>query len=621
MNQEDIDEVWALPVCCNIKNSIIESFKLSDKYKDRIFNISYKDDITLKFSDIVDSNEFNLKLFDNKIDFEGQIPLVLYSDNLDFLLEAESSIVFELKAIEQSDVYFDSRFKELGECKSYKSYYEFSSYLNYSSDVLLVRVYFKDDSLIIDADLDNIPFIKQIISDNFCIAKDRIIINPINNDCVNFLFPVCFNAVLQGIIIAKKLGRKVNIIYYKRHFLMAESLSLKFSVANYLSEANRIDKIILEIEINRPLNFLYKFYFDYLRNVFSNLFFDVYIHINFISAKSNAIFFFDNHFLFEMAIYNVVYSNFYNLAVNLSIEPLSYLLSYVKSECNVFLRLFKEIDLKNFIMRKSSSISLNNKYNVFDVRRKGVGFAFLNLDPNLDFVSLSRNQTVSMSLHKDKLDIFVPYKLIDVNLKNYLRNSLARTFSLSYDNVNFIVSDAFRDNVELHSTLVKESYVIEREVLAIKDGLLMMLGEDFNGEYPVVIGQDFVVDIDKKFNVACSLEIDIEINSFDVTFSNVNFFVENGKFDKLRINNKRVFSIFSLAVDYILGNITYDIVNSVELEFIEDGEFVFSFRILFIVSVSAIKTALIQAFDLNICKTPIDVKEILNSWSVRIDTN
>ncbi|AHH14055.1 Hypothetical protein BHW_0059700 [Borrelia hermsii MTW] len=621
MKLENMDEVWALPVCCNINNSIIEDFKLSDKYKDQVFYISYKDDIILKFIDIVDSNEFDLKLFDNKIDFEGQIPVVLYSESLDSLLGAEESIDFELKDIEQNDVYFDSRVKESGEFKIHNSYYEFSDYLNYCSDILLVRVCFKGDSLIIDADLDNIALVKQIISNNFCIAKDKIIINPINNDCLNVLFPVSFNAVLQGIIIAKKLGQKVNVIYYKRHFLMAQSLSLKFSAVNYLSVENRLAKIMLDLEIDRPLNFLYKFYFDCLKHIFSNLFFDVCIHINFISTKSNAIFFYDNYFFFENSVYNFIYSNFYNLAVSLSIEPLSYLLSYVKSEYNIFLKLFKEMDLKNSIMRKSSSISLNNEYNIFDIRRKGIGFAFLNLGPNLDSAFLSGNQTVSMSLHKDKLDVSIPYRVIDVNLMNYLRNTLARTFSLSYDNVNFIVSDAFRDDVEPYSALIKESYIIEREVLAVKDELVMIIGEDFKGEYPVVVDQNFVVGIGKRFNVACSLEIDVGISSFNVIFSNVNFFVENGKFDKLRINNKRAFSIFSLAVDYVFGNITYDIVDSVELEFIEDGEFVFSFRVLFVASVSAIRTALIQAFDFNICKTPIDLKDILNSWSVRIDTN
>ncbi|WP_330730074.1 hypothetical protein [Borrelia turicatae] len=621
MKLKNMEEVWALPVCCNIKNSIIEDFKILDKYKDQVFNISYKDDITLKVIDAVDSNEFDLKLFDNKINFEGQIPLVLYSDSLDSLVEAEASVVFELKVIEQNGVYFDSGLKELGEFKIYNSYYEFSDCLNYCSDVILVKVCFKDDSLVIDADLDNIALVKQIISDNFCIAKDKIIINPINNNCVNVLFSVSFNAVLQGIIIAKKLGLKVNVLYYKRHFLMAQSLNLKFSAVNYLSSENKLDKIMLDLEINRPLHFLYKFYFDYLRHIFDNLFFDVCIHFNFISTTSNAVFFYDNYFLFGIAVYNFIYSNFYNLAVSLSIEPLSYLLSYVKSEYNVFFKLFKEMDLKNSIMRKSSAISLKNEYNIFDVRRKGIGFAFLNLDPYRDSALLGGNQTVSMSLHKDKLDVFIPYKIMDINLMNYLRNTLARTFSLSYSNVNFIVSDVFIDDVGLYSTLIKESYIIEREVLAIKDVLVMMIGENFKGEYPVVAGQDFVMDIDKKFNVACSLEIDIEIYSFNIVFSNVNFFVENGKFDKLRINNKRIFSIFSLAVDYVFGNITYDIVDSVDLEFIEDGEFVFSFRILFIASVCAIKTALIQAFDFNICKTPIDLKDILDNWSIRIDTN
>ncbi|ATQ15186.1 hypothetical protein BmHG_00567 [Borrelia miyamotoi] len=619
MKIENMDEVFALPVCCNIKNSVISDFKLSDKYKDQVSAISYKDDIILKFIDVVDSSEFNLKLFDNKIDFEGQVPLILYSDSLDSLLDAEASVIFELKAIEHSDVSFNSKLKEMDEFEIHNSCYEFSEYLNYCNDILLVRVCFENDSLIIDADLDNIALVKQIISNNFCIGKDKIIINPINNDCVNILFSISFNAVLQGIIIAKRIGKKVNVLYYKRHFLMAQSLSLKFSVINCLSAKNRIAKIIVDLEINRPLNFLYKFYFDYLKHIFSNLFFDVCIHINFMETKSNSVFFYDNHFLFGISVYNFIYSNFYNIAVSLSIEPLSYLLSYVKKEYNVFLKLFKEIDLKNSIMRKSSAISLNKEYNIFDVRRKGIGFSFLSLDSAF----LGINQTVSISLHKDKLEVFIPYKGIDVNLINYLRNNLARTFNLSYNNVNFIVSDIIKNDVKLYyGTLIKESYVIEREVIAIKDNLAMIIGkEDFHGEYPIIVGQNFVVDMEHRINVACSLEIDIEINSFNITFSNVNFFIEDGKFDKLRVNNKRVFSIFSLAVDYVFGSITYDIVDSVALEFIEDGEFVFSFRALFIASISAIRTALIQAFDFNVCKTPIDLNDILNSWSVRIDTN
>ncbi|BCR21974.1 hypothetical protein [Borrelia sp. HM] len=624
MKIENMDEVFALPVCCNIKNAVIDDFKLLDEYKDRVFNISYKDNISLKLIDIVDFNEFNLKLFDNKIDFEGQIPLILYSDRLDSLLEAEESIVFKLKAIEDEEHNVASNFKskenkENDEFKIHHSLYEFSEYLNYCNDVLLVRVCFQNDILIIDADLDNIKLVKQIISNNFYIGMDKIIINPINNDCVNILFSISFNAVLQGIIIAKKLGQKrVNVLYYKRHFLMAQSLSLKFSVFNYLSTENRIAKIIVDIEINRPLNFLYKFYFDYLKYIFSNLFFDLYIHVNFTETKSNTVFFYDNHFLFGGSVYNFIYSNFYNLAVSFSLEPLSYLLSYVKKEYSVFVKLFKEMDLKNSIMRKSSSMSLNRKYSLFDVRRKGIGFSLL----SLDYAFLGVEQTVSMSLYKDKLDIFIPYKVIDVNLINYLKNILARAFNLSYKSVNFIVSDIFRNDVELYSTLIKESYFIEKEVIAIKDNLAMVIGkENFNGEYPVVVSQNFAIDMNKKVNVACSLEIDIEINSFNITFSNVNFFVENGKFDKLRINNKRVFSIFSVAVAYVFGNITYDIVDSVELEFIEDGEFIFSFRAVFIASVCAIRTALIQAFDFNICKTPINLNDILNSWSVRIDTN
>ncbi|MBW6187505.1 hypothetical protein KZ870_40605, partial [Pseudomonas aeruginosa] len=159
---------------------------------------------------------------------------------------------------------------------------------------------------------------------------------------------------------------------------------------------------------------------------------------------------------------------------------------------------------------------------------------------SLDSAFLGINQTVSISLHKDKLEVFIPYKGIDVNLINYLRNNLARTFNLSYNNVNFIVSDIIKNDVKLYyGTLIKESYVIEREVIAIKDNLAMIIGkEDFHGEYPIIVGQNFVVDMEHRINVAGSLEIDIEINSFNITFSNVNFFIEDGKFDKIRVNNK-----------------------------------------------------------------------------------
>ncbi|WP_024653484.1 hypothetical protein [Borrelia persica] len=622
MQLENMDEVWVLPVCYNIKNSVIEDFELPDEYKDQVFNISYKDNITFEFIDIVDCHKFNLKLFDNKIDFEGQIPLVLYSNNLELLLKAELDVIFNSKPIEQSDIYCDSSLKESGEFKVYNSCYEFSGHLNYCSDFILVKVLFSDDNLIIDADLDNIALVKQIISNNFCIAKDKIIINPINNNCVSILFPVVFNAVLQGIVLSKKLGIKVNVIYYKRHFLMAESLNLEFSVVNCLSTENRLNKIMLDLKINRPLNFLYKFYLHYFNKIFSNLFFDVLIHINFVSTNSNAVFFCDNHFLFGISIYSFIYSNFYNLAVSLSLEPLSYLLSHVKSEYDVFFKLVRAMDLKNFIMRKSSSISLNNEYGILDIKRKGIGFAFLSLDSNIDFACLDgSNLTVSMNLYKDKLDVLIPYRIIDVNLMNYLRNVLAKTFNLPYIDVNFVVNHSFEGDVEFPVALFKESYLIERAVLSMKEELALMFDGDVKREYPVMVSQDFVVDIDKKFHVACSLEVDIVIHSFNIVFSNVNFFVENGKFDKLKINNKRAFSIFNLAVDYVFGNITYDIVDSVGLEFIEDGEFVFSFKVLFIASVSAIQTSLIQAFDFNICRMPIELKSILNNWSVRIDTN
>ncbi|AWG42920.1 hypothetical protein CR532_02900 [Candidatus Borreliella tachyglossi] len=617
MNLENMDEIWALPVCCNIKNSIIEDFRLSDKYKEQIFSISYKDNIVLKFSDVVDSSEFNLRLFDNKIDFEGQIPLVLYAENLESLLEAEESIVFEFKTIDRNDNYSDLGLKGVDKFKLYNSYYEFSDYVNYYKDAFLVRVCFKDDSLIIDADLDNISLLNQIISDNFCISRDKIIVNPWGSGCINALFPIVFNAVLQGIIIANKLKRRVNIVYYKRHFLMSKALSLKFSAVNCLSTENRLSKIMLDLEINRPLNFLYKFYLDYLKQIFDNLFFDLYVHINFVETRSDAVFFYNNHLLFETSIYNFIYSNFYNIAVSLSVEPLSYLLNHIKNEYNIFLKIFERINLKNSIMRKSSSISLNNKYSIFDARRKGVGFAFLNLDSTF----LGSKQTVFMSLHKDKLDIFIPYSMIDANLMNYLRNTLARTFRISYNSVNFIVSDVFRDNIGIYDILIKESYFIEREVLALKDNLFSIIGEDFKGEYPVVVNQGFISNMDNRFSLACSLEIDVEIHSFNVTFSNVSFFVEQGKLVKLRLNNKRACSVFSLAVDYVFGNINYDIADSLGLDFIEDGEFVFSFRGLFIASVSAIRTALIQVFDFNLGSTPIDREDTLNSWSVRIDTN
>ena len=69
------------------------------------------------------------------------------------------------------------------------------------------------------------------------------------------------------------------------------------------------------------------------------------------------------------------------------------------------------------------------------------------------------------------------------------------------------------------------------------------------------------------------------------------------------------------------GKINYGIADSLTFEFIEDGENFFSFRTLFIASVSAIRTALIQAFDFNLSKIPIELEDVLNSWSVRIDTN
>ncbi|QMU99320.1 hypothetical protein F0310_02735 [Borrelia sp. A-FGy1] len=616
MNLENMDEIWGLPVCCNSRNSIIENFTLSDKYKDQVYSISYKDNIVLKFDDIVDSDDFNLKLFDNKIDFEGQIPLVLYSSDLDSLLEAEENISFKLKKIEQNENYSESILKEFDKLEENSSYYEFSDYVNYCNEFLLVRVSFKDNSLIIDADVDKIVLLKKIISENFYISADNIIINAFNDYCIASLFPISFNAVLQGVVLATRLKRRVNIVYYKRHFLISEDLKLKFSAVNCLSVENKLSKIILDVEINRPLNFLYKFYFKYLKHIFNNLFFDLNVHINFIELKSDVVFFYDNHFLFETSVYNFIYSNFYNLAVNFSIDPISYLLVHIKEEYDVFLKFFEQIDCKNSIMRKSSSISLNNTYGILDTKRKGIGFSFLDLDS----IFFGSRKVISMSLHKNKLDVFIPYKILDYNLMNYLKNTLSRDFDLSYDSVCFFVSDAFTDNIG-YGEFIKESYFIEMAILTVKDNLSLMIGGSFKGEYPVMIEQDFVLNTDTKFRIACSLEIDIEIYSFKVTFSNVTFFVEHGKIDRIGLNNKRAFSVFNLAANYVFGKINYNIDDSLIFDFVEEGTHFFSFRALFIASVAAIRTALIQAFDFNLSRTPVEIEDVLNRWSIRIDTN
>ncbi|WKC58104.1 hypothetical protein [Borrelia sp. P9F1] len=616
MKLGSMDEIWGLPVCCGSSGAIIEDFTLSDGYKDQISSISYKDNIVLKFGDVVGSDDFNLKLFDNKIDFEGQISLVLYSNNLDSLLRAEESVSFELKAIEQKEGYSESMDSKFDGVETYRSCYEFSDYINCCNESLMVKVYFKGDLLIIDADVDNIVLLKKIISDNFCISKDKIIINSFNNYCINSLFPVYFNAILQGVVLATRLRRRVNIVYYKRHFLMVRDLRLKFSAINCLSAENKLSKIVLDLEINRPLSFMYKFYFNYLKRIFSNLFFDFRVQTNFMELKHDIVFFYDNHLLFETSVYNFIYSNLYNLAVSFSIEPLSYLLSHVKPEYDEFLKFFEKVDLKNSIIRKSSSISLNNIYGVFDVRRKGAGFSFIDVEAVLK----GYMQTISMSLHKNKLEILIPYKILDDNLINYLRNTLAREFELSYNNVRFVVSDSFADDIG-YGALIREPFFVGREILAVKENLALMTGKNFKGDYPVVIEQDFVLSADTRFKVACSLEIVVKIYSFEVTFSNVTFFVQCGKIDKIKLNNKRAFSVFSLAASYVFGKINYDIDDPLMVEFIEDGEDFFSFRALFISSVSAIRTALIQAFDFDLSRIPIEVEDVLSNWSVKIDTN
>ncbi|UER67717.1 hypothetical protein LKV13_02810 [Borrelia sp. BU AG58] len=614
MNLESVDEIWGLPVCCDSRGAIVENFTLLDEYKDQICSISYKDDIVLKFNGIVDSDDFNLKLFDNKLAFEGQVSLVLYSGNLNVLLEAEKSISFELKAIGQGEGYSESGTEELDQVDTYRSYYEFSDYVNCCKDSLMVKVYFEGDFLIVDAAIDNTVLLKKVISDSFCINRDKIVINSFNDSCINTLFPIYFNAVLQGVVLAVRLKKKVNIVYYKRHFLMASSLRLKFSAINCLSVENKLSKIVLDLEINRPLNFLYKFYFNYLKRIFNNLFFDFKVHINFIASNSDIVFFYDNHFLFETSVYNFIYSNLYNLAMHFAIEPLGYLLAHVKTEYDEFLKFFEQIDLKNSIMRKSSSVSLNSSYGIFDVSRKSVGFSFIDIDT----VLMGGRQTISMSLHKNKLDIFIPYKILDDNLINYLRNALAREFGLAYDSVGFVIGDACEDDV---GALIKESYFIGREILAVKKNLSLMVGENFKGDYPVVIEQDFVLSTDTRFKTACSLEIGIKIYSFEITFRNVTFFVQCGKIDKIGLNNKRAFSVFSLAASYVFGKVNYDIDDSLTFEFFEDGEDFLSFRALFISSVSAIRTALIQAFGFNLSRIPIEMEDVLNNWSVKIDTD
>ncbi len=115
--------------------------------------------------------------------------------------------------------------------------------------------------------------------------KDKIKINSLNNYWSSSIFPISFNAILQGIVISKKINKRVNVIYYKRHFKILDNLNLTFSVSNCLLADNKLSKVILEIIINRPLNFLYKFYFKFINNIFKNLFFDGFLEIFLLKIK------------------------------------------------------------------------------------------------------------------------------------------------------------------------------------------------------------------------------------------------------------------------------------------------------------------------------------------------
>ncbi len=257
MTNVDAYEFWALPVCCNVKDSFIEDFSFVGEHLSSIFSISYKDNITLKFRDFVDSNEFNLKLFDNKVSFEGQIPLVLYSDNLDYLLKAEKSVLFNLRIGDGSNNYspgFEK--KESGDCNALNACYEFSDYNSFPDDFILVKIFFDSENLIIDANVDNISFLKFFISENFGVNKDKIKINSLNNYWSSSIFPISFNAILQGIVISKKINKRVNVIYYKRHFRILDNLNLTFSVSNCLLADNKLSKVTLEIIINSTLIFI-----------------------------------------------------------------------------------------------------------------------------------------------------------------------------------------------------------------------------------------------------------------------------------------------------------------------------------------------------------------------------
>ncbi|AJA90646.1 hypothetical protein OY14_02740 [Borreliella chilensis] len=620
MANVDEYEFWALPVCCNVKDSFIEDFSFVDEHLSSIFSISYKDNITLKFRDFVDSNEFNLKLFDNKISFEGQIPLVLYSDNLEYLLEAEKSVLFNLRIGDENNNY-SSGFekKESGACNVLNACYEFSDYNSFSDDFVLVKIFFDSENLIIDANVDNISFLKFFISENFGVNKDKIKINSFDNYCSSSIFPISFNAIVQGIVISQKINKRVNVIYYKRHFGILDNLNLTFSVSNCLLADNKLSKIVLEIIINRPLNFLYKFYFKFINNIFRNLFFDGFLEIFFVENKSDSIFFYDNLLAFETSVYNFIYSNFYNLALALSCEPIGYLLTQIKGDYSKFFKIFKKLDLKNSLMKKSSVLSVNKNYNIFDASRKGVGFAYLNSNNYF----LREDQSVVAFLYKDRLDIFLPYSIVDSNLSNYLKNSLAKTLGLAYNSINFLIDENLLDFTNFSSLLFKDSYVIEKAVLNIKDQFFSLISTGFADEYPVMFEEKIATEYVNDCMLGCSVELKFEFYSLKAVFSDVSFFVEQGKFTKLKLNNKRVRTIFELAVDYVFcsGNVNCDIKDFLSLEFVEDGEFVFSFRSFFIVSVSAIRTALIQIFDFNVNRTPLDFEEILNNWSIKIDIN
>ncbi|QFI14663.1 hypothetical protein QIA37_03325 [Borrelia sp. CA_690] len=619
MTNVDTYELWALPVCCNVKDSFIEDFSFIDEHVSSIFNISYKDNITLKFRDFVDSNEFNLKLFDNKISFEGQIPLVLYSDNLDYLLKAEKNVLFNLRIGDGSNAY-SSGFekKESGACNVLNACYEFSDYNSFPDDFILVKVFFDSENLIIDANVDNISFLKFFISENFGVNKDKIKINSLNNYWTSSIFPISFNAILQGIVISKKNNKRVNVVYYKRHFRILD-LNLTFSASNCLLADNKLSKIILEIIINRPLNFLYKFYFKFINNIFKNLFFDGFLEIFFVDNKSDFVFFYDNILAFETSVYNFIYSNFYNLALEMSCEPIGYLLTQIKGDYSSFFKIFKKLDLKNSLIKKSSALSANRNYNIFDTSRRGVGFAYLNSNNYF----LGEEQYIVAFLYKDGLNIFLPYSIIDNNLGNYLKNSLAKTLSLPYSSINFLIDESTLDSANFYSLLFKDPYLIEKAILTIKDNFSSLIIKGFSNEYPLIIKEKIAVDCVNDCMLGCSVELKFEFYSLSAVFSNVSFFVEQGKFTKLKLNNKRIRTIFGLAVDYVFSsaNVNCDIEDCLSLEFIEDGEFVFSFRSFFIVSVSAIRTALIQIFNFNASSTPLDFEEILNSWSIKIDTN